>query len=126
MNNLPRNATALEKRTSNFVRPPHHISNYSMHYLSAKALREREKICACAHTHKVGANLRELRESEKCQGQLQLHAKSSALTLSFPTHYILQPAENRSQEKEKLPVPLFLSLERPPTTFAGARLQTEA
>jgi hypothetical protein len=97
-----------------------------MHYLSAKALRERERESARAHTHKVGANLRELRASEKCQGQLQLHAKSSALTLSFPTHYILQQAENRSQEKEKLPVPLLLSLERPPTTFAGARLQTEA
>ena len=50
MNNLPRNATALEKRTSNFVRPPHHISNYSMHYLSAKALRERERESACART----------------------------------------------------------------------------
>jgi predicted type IV restriction endonuclease len=58
MNNLPRNATALEKRTSNFVRPPHHISNYSMHYLSAKALRERERgESARAHTHKVGAKI---------------------------------------------------------------------
>jgi len=87
--------------------------------------RERENPRARAHSQS-GRKSRELRASEKCQGQLQLHAKSSALTLSFPTHYILQPAENRSQEKEKLPVPLFLSLEQPPTTFAGARLQTEA
>lgn len=87
-------------------------------------LREREKNPR-THTHKVRANLRaRVRESEKCQ--LQLHAKSSALTLSFPTHYIHPAANRKSLARKGKVARRTLSLFRAPTTFVLRRPESES